>query len=119
MDAILGTSPMVFLFLTLLVFGGCAILTGQSLAEGWKGMGSVAAYGALLAAGDRFLIFGLAGGELLSLYGFVLHWVVLTGITFLAFRIARARRMVSQYPWLYDRAGPFAWKEKPGGHLAE
>jgi len=119
MDAILGTSLPVFIFLTLLVFGGCAILTGQALAEGWKGIGPVIGYGALLTAGDRFLIFGLAGGDLLSLYGFVLHWAVLTGITFLAYRIARARRMVSQYPWLYERAGPFSWKEKPGGHLAE
>ncbi|WP_375731230.1 DUF6867 family protein [Azospirillum sp. B506] len=23
-----------------------------------------------------------------------------------------ARRMVNQYPWLYERAGPFAWRER-------
>jgi len=27
--------------------------------------------------------------------------------------------MVSQYPWLYERSGPFGWRERVGGTLAQ
>lgn len=115
MDGVLAAPLGAFLFITLFVFGGCAFMTGQSLADGWKSERSVLAYTLLLAVGDRFLIYALAGGSLFSLYGLLLHGVVLGLITLAAFRMARARRMVNQYPWLYDRAGPFGWRERSGG----
>ncbi|WP_338019209.1 DUF6867 family protein [Azospirillum doebereinerae] len=34
-------------------------------------------------------------------------------------RIAIARRMVNQYPWLYERNGPFAWRERVGAGSGE
>ncbi|WP_348982914.1 DUF6867 family protein, partial [Azospirillum sp. TSA6c] len=52
------------MFLTLLVFGGCGVLTGQTLAEGWKPVSSVLAYSLLLGVGDRFLAWGLFGEQL-------------------------------------------------------
>ena len=30
----------------------------------------------------------------------------------LAWRLGRARKMVSQYPWLYERAGWLSWRAK-------
>ncbi|WP_348981071.1 DUF6867 family protein [Azospirillum sp. TSO5] len=33
-------------------------------------------------------------------------------MTLTAHRIAIARRMVNQYPWLYETAGPFGWRER-------
>ncbi|HYG89927.1 MAG TPA: hypothetical protein VD978_27155 [Azospirillum sp.] len=118
MDGILGTSPAVFVGLTIILFGGCGFLTGQALAEGWKPPFMVIAYSILMGLGDRFLVFALFGGQLLSLYGFVLHTLVIGAITFVSYRMALARRMVSQYPWLYDRAGPFSWREKIGARVA-
>lgn len=114
METILGSSVPVFVFLTLLVFGGCGVLTGQTLAEGWKPVSSVLAYSLLLGVGDRFLAWGLFGEELLAPWGFIVHTVVLGLITLTAHRIAIARRMVNQYPWLYERAGPFGWRNRTG-----
>lgn len=119
MDGVLGSSLGSFLGLTVLVFGGCGVLTGQSLAEGWKPLPVAIAYTILLGLGDRFLIWGLAGGTLLSVYGFVVHTVVIGAITLTAYRVAIARRMVSQYPWLYERSGPFGWRDRVGADLAE
>lgn len=113
MGAILGSSPLVFVFLTLLVFGGFGVLTGQTLAEGWKPASSAVAYSVLLGLGDRFLAWGLCGEQLLSLYGFVVHTLAIGVITLGAHRIAIARRMVNQYPWLYERSGPFGWRDRP------
>ncbi|WP_029008538.1 DUF6867 family protein [Azospirillum halopraeferens] len=119
MDGVLGASPGVFIFMTVILFGGCAILTGQALAEGWKPIREVYGYSILLGLGDRFLVFALFGGELLSIYGFVLHTAVIGAIAVITYRAAKARRMVSQYPWLYERAGPFGWRERPGTGVAE
>jgi hypothetical protein len=33
----------------------------------------------------------------------------------LAFRLTRVRRMVSQYPWIYERDGLLGWRERSGG----
>ncbi len=112
MDGIFGASPAVFIGLTVFLFGGCGFLTGQALAEGWKSPIPVFAYSILMGLGDRFLVFALFDGTLLSLYGFVLHTLVIGVITFISYRMAMARCMVSQYPWLYDRVGSFGWREK-------
>ena len=118
MEGILGATPAVFVGLTLVIFGGCAWLTGQNLGEGWKPASMVVGYSILMGLGDRFLNYGLFGGQLLSVYGFVLHTLVIGAITFVSYRMALARRMVSQYPWLYERAGPFGWREKTGARVA-
>jgi hypothetical protein len=114
MEGILGSSLGVFIGLTLIVFGGGAFLTGQTLAEGWKPQWMVYSYGLLLGLGDRFLVFALFGGELLSLSGFIVNTAVLIVIALIAYRMNLARRMVKQYPWLYERSGPFGWREIGG-----
>ena len=118
MESVLGSSLPVFIGLTLVVFGGCGFLTGQSLAEGWKPPGMVFAYSLLMGLGDRFLVFGLFDGPLLSIPGFVVHTAAITAITMVSYRMALAHRMVSQYPWLYERSGPFGWREKIGARIA-
>ncbi|MBP2228677.1 hypothetical protein J2847_001968 [Azospirillum agricola] len=119
MEHLLGASLPVFLGLTVVVFGGFGVLTGQTLAEGWKPASAAVAYSLLLGLGDRFLAWGLFGEPLLSVWGFLVHTAVIGAITLTAHRIAIARRMVNQYPWLYERAGPFAWRERAGGDLGE
>jgi branched-chain amino acid transport system ATP-binding protein len=37
---------------------------------------------------------------------------VLIAIALAAYRMAQARKMIQQYPWLYARAGLFSWREK-------
>lgn len=119
MEAILGSTLGTFIGLTLIVFGFGAFMTGQALAEGWKPPSAVLGYTLLLGVADRFLIFALPvfGGPLLSLSGFIVHTAAIGAIAFGAYKMAKARRMVTQYPWLYERSGPFTWRERPGAHI--
>jgi hypothetical protein len=112
MAAILGASWPVFIGITVILFGGAAFLMGQALAETWRPVWQNVAYGAMLACGDRYIIFALFQGELLSISGYLIHSVVLIAISLFAYRITRAHRMVTQYPWLYERTGLFSWREK-------
>jgi hypothetical protein len=112
MAAILGASWPVFVGITVILFGGAAFLMGQALAETWRPAWQNVAYGALLACGDRYITFALFQGELLSISGYLIHSVVLIAISLFAYRITRAHRMVTQYPWLYERTGLFSWREK-------
>lgn len=113
MEDTLGLSLPVFVGLTTVLFGGAAFMTGQALATTWRPFWHVFPYCLLLAAGNRFLAFALFGGPLLHLAGYAIAAGYLVGVAIFAYRVTRAARMVSQYPWLYDRAGLFGWREKP------
>ena len=114
MQALLGTSFGVFIGLTMIITGAAAIMTGRALADGWKPPAQVvfACFG--LALANRFLVYALFGGQLLSLSGFVIDFVVITALALLAHRITAVRKMVMQYPWRYERVSLFAYREKPG-----
>lgn len=117
MDGMLGATLGVFIGLTVVVMGGCAFMMGQGVAQSWKPEWMIYVYSVCLGLADRFLVFALFQGQLLSLHGFIVHTAVIAVIAFVAFRTARAHRMVQQYPWLYVRTGPFTWKDKPGGQF--
>jgi hypothetical protein len=111
-EALLGTSWGTFVGVSVLLFGFGAFMTGQALAQTWRPMAQVVPYSVLMALGARFFIFALFEGTLLSLPGFLASWAVLLAICAAAYRATKARRMVVQYPWLYERAGVFTWREK-------
>lgn len=112
---VFGTTLPVFLGLTCVLFGAAAWATGQALGNEWRPAWQILPYGALLAAGNRFFDWALFKGDLASVPGYLLAAVLLMLLAFAAYRASRARRMVAQYPWLYERAGPFAWRaRKPG-----
>jgi hypothetical protein len=112
MQQLLGVSLPVFLGLTIILFGGAAFMTGQGMASKWRPMRIAFLYTALLGLGDRFLIYALFGGQLLSLTGYLIHIAILTVICLAAYRMTQARKMVKQYPWLYERSGLFSWRER-------
>jgi branched-chain amino acid transport system ATP-binding protein len=109
---VLGTTPAVFLGLTLILIGGCAFMSGQALASTWRPAWHALPYGLLLGCGDRFLTYALFHGQLLSLGGYVIDSALLVAIGLLAYRAKRARQMVVQYPWLYERTGIFSWRDR-------
>jgi hypothetical protein len=109
---ILGNDLGVFIGLTVILFGGAACLSGQALAQTWRPIWQTVPYTLMLTIGSRFLSFALFDGELLSITAYLIDWVVLLLLALLAFRVTQARRMVSQYPWLYERAGVFGWRAK-------
>ena len=102
----------VFIGMTVCVMGFAAYMTGQAVANTWKPAWHAIAYTLLLGLVDRFLVYALFEGQLLSLGGYVLDCAVLVAVALLAFRLAQVRKMVHQYPWLYARSGPFFWREK-------
>jgi len=114
MESILGTTPGVFITVTVVVIGFAAFMTGQALAATWKPAWQTVLYCLLLALGARFLIFSLFDGTLLSLSGYLIDAAVLVVIGLFAFRLTQARRMTSQYPWIYERAGLLGWRERTG-----
>ena len=114
MQTLLGTSLGVFIGLTVIIAGGAAIMTGRALADGWQPAWLVVAAGFGLTIADRFLVYALFQGELLSLSGFVIDFVVLAALALLAWRVTAVRKMVNQYPWRYERTSLFAYREKAG-----
>lgn len=111
---ILDAPLSVFIGLTVIGMGFAAVMIGQALALAWKPAWQVVGYGLLLGVSDRFLTFALFQGKLLSLTGYLADTAVLVAIALVAFRINRAHRMVSQYPWLYRRDGLFNWRATGG-----
>lgn len=112
MEQWLGASLPVFAFLTVVLMGGAGFATGQALGAAWRPVWQLSLYCLLLGGADRFLSFALFQGDLLSLTAYLADTAVITAIAFIAFRLTRARRMVSQYPWQYERNGPFSWRER-------
>lgn len=102
----------VFIGVTVIFMGGCAFMTGQAVSSTWRPLWQVLAYALLLGAADRFLVFALFGGPLLSLGGYVLDTAVIAAIAASAWRATRARRMCLQYPWIYERVGLFSWRQR-------
>jgi len=115
MESIFDPGLDVFIGLTLVLFGGVSILTGQGLARGWKSVWYILPYGFLLACADRFLTYALFDGVLLNLPGFVVQWVWIVAIGSFAHRLTFVRKMVNQYPWLYERDGLLGWRERAAG----
>jgi hypothetical protein len=106
------TALQVF-FVTCLIGGGAAFATGRALAGTWRPFGQAIVYLLLLGAAVRFAHFALFQGELFSLSSYLSDAAFLLAVGGLAWRLTRARRMVTQYRWLYERTGPFTWRARP------
>ncbi len=112
MEQLIGNSLAVFIGVTCVLAGGAAWMTGLALASNWRPAWQAVGYALLLALADRFLIFALFEGQLLSLAGFALDAAVLIGIALAAHRLTLAGQMVKQYPWLYERQGLLSWRRR-------
>jgi hypothetical protein len=102
----------VFLVLTVVLGGGAAFLAGRGLARSWKPLGRIFFYMALLAAAVRFFHYALGEGHLLSLYYYLVTYILLLCAASLGFRVMRTTQMVTQYRWLYERTSPLTWKAR-------
>ena len=112
MEDLLGTTWHVSLLITVAIMGFAAFMTGQALGGNWRPLKPLVFFGILLGLADRFLIFALFQGTLLSVTGYVIDTAYILVVALIAYRLTRAKRMITQYPWVYDRAGPFGWREK-------
>ena len=107
-----GDTLFIVLLLNFVVIGPASFAAGQAVAATWCHWGQVVFYTALLSATLRFLDYALAGGELWSVAGFLLGWMIQLAIGGLAYRMTETSQMVRQYPWLYRRKGLLGWEER-------
>lgn len=103
---------LVFIFLTVCIFGGTAFLMGQAIAETWRPLWQNLPYGVLLVIANRYFAWALFKQPPFDLVSILLDAVVIISIALIAYRLTQVRKMVNQYPWIYERAGAFSWREK-------
>lgn len=117
-------TPWVFLIMTVAIGGGTAWLTGRAVAVNWRPLWTLVVYVLLLTGALRFLHFALFEGAFVSfestednlaaLHFMTVDLIVLMIAAAAGWRVTRARQMSTQYGWLYQRTGPFSWRQKPG-----
>lgn len=105
-------SAWEFVFVTIILAGGAAFLTGRAVARAWEGETRLIIYMVLLAAATRFIHFALFGGTLLAPYYYLVDFVVITIIAILGKRITRAKQMSRQYSFEYVRNSAVTWSRK-------
>ena len=102
----------VFILLNLVIGAGAAYMSGRALALKWRAPWQVFVYMFLLAWAVRFLHYALYGEVFLSLRNFLVDYATVLVFALLGYRLTRVRQMVTQYYWLYERAGPFSWRPR-------
>ena len=114
MQGILYEEPSVwqFFFVTCLLGGGAAWMTGRSAAQTWRPMSSLFVYLLLLGIAVRFIHHALFNGTMFTAQYYFVDTVVLMVIGFLGYRHTRTNQMVTQYSWLYERTSLLGWKAR-------
>jgi hypothetical protein len=111
-------SGWLFIFVTIILGGGAAWMSGRAAALGWKNANTVVVYELALGIGVRFLHHAIFDGTFFSLHYYVMDTIVLLLLGGLGYRYTRTMQMVTQYSWLYERSGPFNWRARPGAVMA-
>ncbi|MBT05527.1 MAG: hypothetical protein CMM32_01205 [Rhodospirillaceae bacterium] len=94
---------LIFLLFTIPFIGGAAFLMGRALAKTWRSVWWVVPYSLLLGLVDRFLVFALFEGELLSVLQYIGGTCAILCIGLSAYRLYFVSMLVNQYPWIYQR----------------
>ena len=110
-----------FLLVTVFLGGGAAWLTGRATALTWTPWSTLVAYIVLVTVATRFIHFSLFNGSFFlppatfgtALYYGIVDFIILIIAAGLGRQITRARQMSTQYHFLYERAGPVAWRQRP------
>ncbi len=100
------------MFVTAVLGGGAAWLSGRAIAQTWRPFWHLAVYTALLGAAVRFVHFALFEGSLLAPASYALDTLFLLIVSALAWRVTRVRQMTTQYYWLFERSGPMTWRPR-------
>lgn len=112
MSILVEQNLWVFVILTLIFGGGAAYLAGRGLAMKWRPLWMAVLAMVPLTLGLRFLHYALFGADLTSLHYLVTDFIILLAFCLLGYRMTIVKKMVRQYPWLYEAAGPLGWKTK-------
>ncbi|HHZ66771.1 MAG TPA: hypothetical protein EYM99_07230 [Alphaproteobacteria bacterium] len=111
-SAVTSVSLLVFLVLTVVLIGGAALLTGRALARAWRPIWQVVLSCLGLGLVDRFFVYALFEGSLVSVSGYMFDTLVVMGIGIFSYRIVHVSVVVRQYPWLFDRSSLFSYRSR-------
>ena len=111
-SAVTSVSLLVFLVLTVVLIGGAALLAGRALARAWRPIWQVVLSCLGLGLVDRFFVYALFEGSLVSVSGYMFDTLVVMGIGILSYRIVHVSVVVRQYPWLFDRSSLFSYRSR-------
>jgi branched-chain amino acid transport system ATP-binding protein len=114
MEAYFGSSLSVFLGFTVVIVGGAALLAGRVQADEWRPAWHVVSACAGLTLANRFLVYALFEGQLVHVMGLASTFVVITAIGIAAWRLTQVRKMVVQYPWVFERTSLWSYRTKGG-----
>lgn len=101
-----------FLFVTVILGGGAAWLAGRAIAGSWEPVWKAAVWMVPLAGAVRFIHYALFSGSLTTLHFYIVDLAILAGLAVAGHLAALSKGMARQYGWLYERAGPFAWRPR-------
>jgi hypothetical protein len=101
-----------FLLVTIVLAGGAAYMAGRAVAMTWRPIWQLGIYMFILSLFVRFIHFALFHGTLLSFHYWLVDLVWLLIVALVGYRIKRTQQMTTQYRWLYEKTGPFTWKDK-------
>ncbi|MBU0583658.1 MAG: hypothetical protein KKB66_14175 [Alphaproteobacteria bacterium] len=101
-----------FFFVTCLLGGWAAWMTGRASAQTWRPVSSLVVFLLLLGIGVRFIHHALFDGTMFTAQYYVVDTIVLMIIGLLGYRYTRTNQMVTQYHWLYERASMLSWRAK-------
>jgi hypothetical protein len=102
----------VYMLVTVALGGAAARASGSAIALTWRPPWQLFGATLLLACAVRFFHYALFNEPFLSLRRFLLDYGVLFMFAAAGFQLARARQMVGQYPWAYERSGYVLWRRK-------
>lgn len=105
-------SILQFFFITVLLGGWAAWMTGRSCAITWRSPILLGVYLLLLGIAVRFIHHALFDGTMFSLHYYAVDTIILMFLGMISFRYTRTRQMVENYSWLYERTGPLTWRSK-------
>jgi len=100
------------LFISCLLGGGAAWMTGRACALIWRPFFIAALYMLPLGGVVRYIHYVIFQASLTSLPAYLLDTSLLLIFCALGFRVTKVRLMVRQYGWLYKKTSPFTWGEK-------
>jgi small-conductance mechanosensitive channel len=101
-----------FLFVTCLLGGGAAWMTGRACAQTWRPFARLVVFLLALGIGVRFIHHALFWSTMFSLHYYIIDTIVLLVFGTLGYNYTRTNQMVTQYYWLYERASPLTWRPK-------
>jgi small-conductance mechanosensitive channel len=103
-----------FLFITCLLGGWAAWMTGRACAQTWRPLSSLVIFLLLLGIAVRFIHHALFEGTMFTAQYYIVDTIILLIIGIIGYQYTRTKQMVTQYHWLYERASPLSWKPKTG-----